>query len=88
MERLSATDAFDPAVLSPGVQTILRHLCSDPCHAFGAVVDVCETRGDCIQTVVCPTCRHRFVIDDDELAELRRWTDQDGRLLACGVVWE
>ena len=74
--------------LSPTVQTILVHLCGEPCRAYGAIIEWCETRGDCTQAVVCPACRKEFVIDDDEFAELRRWTDLDGRLLACGVRWE
>ena len=87
MDNLAA-QPFDGAVLSPSVQAILAHLCSDPCHAFGAVVEWCETRGDCVQGVICPTCRREFLIDEDELAELRRWTDADGKVLACGVQWE
>jgi hypothetical protein len=78
----------DAPPLSPTVQAILSHLCGEPCHAYGLVIEWCETRGDCIQTVVCPSCRKEFIVDDDEFAALRRWTDQDGQILACGVRWE
>ena len=85
MDSRIPVEVIDTAVVSPSVHAILVHLCSDPCHAFGAIVEWCETRGDCVQAVVCPTCRREFLIDDDELAELRRWTDGDGNLLACGI---
>lgn len=74
--------------LSPGVLAVLRHLCSGECHAIGGVLEWCEARGDCLQAVVCPTCDARFVVDDDELGELCRWTDAEGHALVCGVVWD
>ena len=73
--------------LSPIVVAILRHLCQEPCHTFGAVLEWCEARGDCAQAVVCPVCTTQFVVDDDELAELLRWTDDRGQALVCGVRW-
>lgn len=84
----------DPTIgieqLSPGVQAILLHLCSGPVEgrSYGLVVEWCETRGDCIYGVVCPDTGQQFVVDDDELAELQRWTDEQGRALVCGVRWE
>ena len=30
-----------------------------------------------MQAVACPVCDVRFVVDDDEMDELRRWTDAD-----------
>jgi hypothetical protein len=76
--------------LSPTVQRILAHLCggSDRCRSFGFVLEWCETRGDCCYAVVCPGCSNQFVVDEDELAELRRWTDEEGNALVCGVQWE
>ena len=85
MDNPTPVASLDTAVVSASVHAILRHLCSDPCHAYGAVVEWCETRGDCVQAVVCPSCRREFLIEDDELSELMRWTDADGKLLACGV---
>lgn len=85
MDTPTPVTNLDVAVVSAGVHAILRHLCADPCHAYGAVVEWCETRGDCVQAVVCPTCRREFLVDDDELSELMRWTDGDGKLLACGI---
>jgi hypothetical protein len=91
--REAAGAPLDPllpeeAALSPAVLAILRHLCVGDCHAIGAVLEWCEARGDCVQAVVCPVCDGRFVIDDDEADELRRWTDAEGRALVCGVVWD
>ena len=85
MDGRIPVDTLNAAVVSPSVHAILAHLCSDPCHAYGSVIEWCETRGDCVQAVVCPTCRKEFLIEDDELAELMSWTNQDGQLLACGV---
>jgi len=88
MDQLQPVAGLGDPIMSTSVQAILAHLCGDPCRTYGSVIEWCETRGDCIQAVVCPTCRKEFVIDDDEFAELRRWTAQDGSVLACGVVWE
>ncbi len=74
--------------LSPAVLAVLQHLCQGDCHAIGGVLEWCETRGDCCHAVVCPACATQFVVDDDELAELRRWTDAEGNALVCGVRWE
>lgn len=70
---------------STSVKAIIDHLCQDPCHAYGAVLEWCESRGDCVSAVVCPSCNTQFVVDDDELAELQRWTDNQGQLLVCGI---
>ena len=74
--------------LSPAVLAVLHHLCSGSCHAFGGVLEWCEARGDCAQVVLCPVCAAQFVVDDDELAELLRWTDEQGQVLVCGVRWD
>jgi hypothetical protein len=81
-------DVLAAESLSPAVVAVLRHLCQDPCHAIGAVLEWCEARGDCAQAVVCPTCSTQFIVDDDELAELLRWTDDQGQALVCGVRWD
>ncbi len=78
----------DESALSPTVLAVLRHLCVGDCHTFGAVLEWCEARGDCVQAVACPICDVRFVVDDDEMDELRRWTDAEGHALVCGVVWD
>ena len=77
-------------IVSPTVREIIRHLCAgeESCRAYGLVVEWCETRGDCCWGVVCPGCSQQFVVDDEELAELRRWTDAEGKALVCGVRWE
>ncbi len=79
-------------VVSPTVRDILRHLCGggpkDECRAYGVVVEWCEGRGDCCYAVVCPGCSLQFLVDDEELDELQRWTDTDGNALVCGVRWD
>ncbi len=93
------SDAFPPfetvllpgeEALTPAVRRIIAHLCggSDRCRAFGFVAEWCEARADCCYAVVCPGCSVQFVVDDDELSELRRWTDAEGNALVCGVRWE
>ena len=77
------TDSLSPAVLA-----VLQHLCEGDCHTIGGVLEWCEARGDCCQAVVCPVCTTQFVVDDDELAELLRWTDDQGKALVCGVRWD
>lgn len=85
---------IDPNVdiesLSPSVRDILLHLCSGPVEgrSYGLVVEWCETRGDCTFGVLCPETGQQFVIDEAELAELQRWTDEQGNALVCGVRWE
>lgn len=84
-----ATGVADAAIpISPSVQLILMHLCEGDCHAFGDILEWCETRGDCSHAVVCPECRAQFVIDEDELAEIERWTAHHGSLMVCGVRLE
>ena len=84
----------DPMVgieqLTPNVRDILLHLCSGPIEGrtYGLVVEWCETRGDCTYGVVCTETGLQFVIDDAELAELQRWTDEQGNALVCGVRWD
>ncbi|HEY8446783.1 MAG TPA: hypothetical protein VIL01_06710 [Thermomicrobiales bacterium] len=73
---------------SPNIRAILAHLCEGTCHTFGSVVEWCETRGDCTYAVICPSCRAQFVVDEDELADLRRWTERSGSVLSCGVRWD
>jgi len=73
---------------NPVIQAIVRHLCDGECHAYGDVLEWCESRGDCSYAVVCPTCRTQFLIEEDDLVDLRRWTASSGEVLACGVRWE
>lgn len=78
-------------LLAPTVRDILAHLCGgagEKCRSFGMVVEWCEGRGDCCYAVVCPGCSSQFVVDDEELDELRRWTDTEGNALVCGIRWE
>ena len=75
-------------IMSETVRRIIAHLCQGACHTYGAVIEWCETRGDCCYAVFCPGCEAQFVVDDDELAELLRWTDDQGQALVCGVRWD
>ena len=67
---------------------VIAHLCEGDCHAFGDLVEWCESRGDCTVAVVCPSCAQQWIIDDDELADLKRWTAANGSMLGCGVSFE
>lgn len=71
--------------LSPAVLDIVAHLCEGTCHTYGSVLQWCETRGDCVYAIVCPGCSRQFLIDEDDLAELERWTRVNGDALVCGV---
>jgi hypothetical protein len=75
-------------MFSPVVREVIGHLCQSDCHDYGMVVEVCESRGDCVSIVHCPNCSRHFLVDEDELAELQRWTDDQGRALVCGVQWQ
>ena len=86
--RIPVETALEGTDLSPTVIAVLRHLCSTTCHGFGEVLEWCEARGDCAQAVVCPDCGSRFLVDEWDLRELARWTDEAGNPLACGVRWE
>lgn len=88
MVDVQRIDPFIAESLSPAVLNVLHHLCHSDCHTFGGVLEWCEARGDCAQAVVCPVCSAQFVVDDDELAELLRWTNDQGQALVCGVRWD
>ncbi len=75
-------------ILSPTVREIIQHLCEGECHTYGAVLQWCESRGDCTYAVRCPGCANQYLVDEAELAELGRWTDAEGHALVCGVQWE
>lgn len=72
--------------MSPALEAIVRHLCESDCHAYGDLVEWCESRNDCTVAVVCPGCDMRFLIDDDDLIELKRWTAAQGIAFGCGVA--
>jgi hypothetical protein len=88
MAEAAPTGIFEAERLSGVVLDILRHLCEGRCHTFGGILEWCEARGDCAQAVVCPVCSTQFLVDDDELDELLRWTDARGQVLVCGVRWD
>lgn len=88
--RLQDRSLLEAGILEPTVREILIHLCAgeERCRAYGIVAQWCEARGDCTYAVVCPGCDRQFVVDEDELAELQRWTDAEGNALVCGVRWD
>lgn len=86
MSDRGQTLPIDITTLGANVQHVVAHLCTSDCHTYGSVLQWCETRGDCAYAVVCPTCRAQFMIEEDELAELERWTEANGHALVCGVT--
>ena len=89
MERVQVFEQAQPPLDAPAILTeVLAHLCQGDCHAFGDLVEWCESRGDCTVAVVCPSCAKQWIIEDDELLELRRWTATYGTHLGCGVSFE
>jgi hypothetical protein len=72
--------------LGPAVREIVAHLCQSDCHAYGSVLQWCETRGDCVYAVICPGCARQFLIDEDDLSALERWTEANGHAMVCGVL--
>jgi hypothetical protein len=64
---------------------VLAHLCGSTCHGFGQAIEMCETRGDCVIVVTCPSCGKIFTLDDDEYEMLLSWSRGQGAALACGV---
>jgi len=94
LERVAIGGGIDVEILGPTVRRIIAHLCGagddqEPgCRAYGMVVEWCEGRGDCSFAVVCPGCSTQFLVDEEELAELSRWTDTEGNALVCGVRWD
>lgn len=74
-------------LLPPAVIPIVQHLCESDCRAFGDIAEWCEARGDCTFAVVCPTCGTSFVVEEDDLSMLERWTAMRGESRACGVRW-
>lgn len=81
-KRISEDTIVD---LSDGAAEVLAHLCEGECQTYGSVLSWCETRGDCVHEVTCPSCGTKFILDDDDIAALERWTDEHGNALVCGV---
>jgi hypothetical protein len=89
MEQTQTRNAGQPTLEAPDIFTeVIAHLCEGDCHAFGDLVEWCEARGDCTIAVVCPSCSRQWIIDDDELDALRRWTAANGAGLGCGVSFD
>lgn len=78
-------DQTSIAKMSEGAAEVLAHLCEGECQTYGSVLSWCETRGDCVHVVTCPSCSKTFQLDDEDIDALERWTDQHGSALVCGV---
>ncbi len=74
------------ADLSPALLAVVRHLCESECRAYGDLVEWCESRNDCAIAVICPSCEAQFLIDDDDLIILSRWTEANGIAFGCGLA--
>jgi hypothetical protein len=90
MERsgMTSIDQYGDLPLSPVVRDILRHLCESDHPSYGSIVEWCETRGDCCQAVVCPHCGAQYLLDDEEMSELRIVAARTAEALSCGVVFD
>lgn len=73
------------SMLSPGALQVVQHLCEGECQTFADVLQWCESRGDCTYAVVCPGCATQFVLDEDEVSSLERWSTANGHVLSCGL---
>jgi hypothetical protein len=81
-------DQYVDTPLSPLVREILQHLCEGDNPSYGSIVEWCETRGDCAQAVVCPNCGAQYLLDDEEMSELRLVSTRTTDALSCGVVFD
>lgn len=71
--------------LSPAAMEVVHHLCEGECHTFADVMQWCETRGDCTYAVQCPDCSTQFILDEEEISALERWSAANGSALSCGL---
>lgn len=78
-------DQTSVATMSMGAAEVIAHLCEGECQTYGSVMSWCETRGDCVHVVTCPSCSKAFQLDDADIVAIERWTDQHGSTLVCGV---
>jgi hypothetical protein len=85
MSNISRIPETSLSSLSPGALEIIRHLCEGECRTFADVLQWCETRGDCVYAVQCPGCTTQFIVDEDDLAAIERWSAANGNTLSCGI---
>ena len=85
---MTSLDAQFDEPMSPVVRQILAHLCEGENRGYGTIIEWCESRGDCCQAVACPHCGAQYLIDDDEMGELRRLSARTDEVLSCGVIFE
>lgn len=85
LNDFSRIDQSTVVNLSDGAAEVIAHLCEGDCLTYGSVMSWCETRGDCVHVVTCPSCSIQFQLSDSDIAELESWTDKHGSALVCGV---
>ena len=85
---MTRIDQYVDDQMSPVVREVLMHLCEAENPSYGSIIEWCEARGDCCQAVVCPECGAQYLLDEEEMAELRVISARTGDILACGVVFD
>jgi hypothetical protein len=85
MSDISRIPETSLAKLSAGAMEVIRHLCEGECHTFASVLQWCETRGDCVYAVQCPGCTTQFILDEDDLIAIERWSAANGSSFSCGI---
>lgn len=85
MSDFAQVPADSLASLSTGAREVIHHLCESDCRGFGDVLQWCETRDDCTYAIVCPGCATQFLLDEDELTGLERWSRTYGPVHVCGL---
>lgn len=85
MSNISRIPETSLDALSAGAMEVIRHLCESECHTFADVLQWCETRGDCVYAVTCPGCASQFLLEEDDLSAIERWSAANGSTLACGI---
>ena len=85
MNNFTRVPEASVAALSPEALEVVRHLCETDCQTFASVLQWCETRGDCVYAVQCPGCSTQFLLHEDDLAAIERWSAANGNALSCGI---
>lgn len=85
MADFARIDESTVARMSDGAAEVLAHLCEGSCLTYGSVLSWCESRGDCVHVVTCPSCSATFHLNDEDIDALERWTVQNGDAMVCGV---
>lgn len=85
MAEYGRVDTSSIARMSQGATEVIAHLCEGDCLTYGSVISWCESRGDCVHLVTCPSCGTQYHLDDEDIEALERWTSAHGDALVCGI---